>query len=474
MPLKRFAPCSFFLLVATALECVVVCSGRLTGFTGEMPRLRGLSPGATFAMEEAFFTNTIPLLRPQLNEFLKHVAIPAQHTDKFDIDEIHFSKLGIGDAAISMVSPDQLLMSIQNVSAIVPDTNFVIKVGFATCNGRVRVSIDNTNASLPASVFRMSNGTLQWSIGENAIQWGPLNITHSLDGAACKAIETIVEVLLGNLDSIIRASLEKELPKRVGPIVEEKVNEIFTTLPLIFTSDPSIMAKRMELEMDVVPDPSENRTRTPLKPASLGLQVSDRNFESVVLPVAINNLLTYLCQMGKLNVTETLPAEYNSSLIEPMYPDTYKMCRDCPFAVSAHATVPPSVELRSDQTAILHLPNGFISLEMLSTTGIRVPVLDVAVNVTAGATHIGFTPKARLDFNLTKVDLKIDVVASNIGTIDVFQLNSDLLWLLNEVMVPLFNVQFEGIALPAVVSRPLLNITTENVTLGFDVKCCYQ
>ncbi|RNF27226.1 ESAG-like protein [Trypanosoma conorhini] len=447
------------------------------------PRASPRSPlhvaNITLAAEEAFFTNTIPLALPLVQRLVLNLTIPPQQTDKFDVAAIHFTEFGLGGASFAMRSPNQLALSLRDMNVTIPDTAFVIKAGLLTCDGEVRAFADVTGAELSVKVSRLSNGTLRLKTAANTIEWGNLQIKHKLVGSVCNGIEKLIEIILGDLDRAIGNALKKQLPDTVGTLVEEKANDFFDSLPVTFVEDPSISAERMMLAMNPIHESKAKLVSPsvllpffvlPLPPTSAAPVMPRRNLAAAFTELALNDLLTSLSRSGVFNQSRRLPSEYNSSLIEYIYPDAYKLCPDCPFVFSIDSTAPPSVLLQSGQAVTLHVPNGFVGLTMTSPSGDSIAVLDVLVNFTGGVTGVGFTAGAQLDLRLTEVDLAIEVVQTHIGPVDADALSDTLRWLLNEVLIPVFNVEFHGIPLPPNVVRPSINISTEGVVAGFDVE----
>ncbi|ORC93802.1 ESAG-like protein [Trypanosoma theileri] len=428
------------------------------------------SDNIILSLKKNFFTNTIPMIIPFVNIFLENLTIPPQQTDWVDINTIHFTQLKVGDASLDMSSPNNLFLSIEDINLVMPDIGFVLKTPLLTCDGKVRAVINITDAKVLLTTHRLVNGSLRLKVMETNISWKNIQTHHTLEGTGCSFMEKIIAALLGNLDDFIAKTMKKEVPEKVGPLVENKARDFLDSLPVLFTKDPDITFERIIFEMKLNPKTSDFNTQFPKRLYRNEPHHPQTDFGLLFSEITINNFVRYLRSIGKLNQTIALPSEYDSSLIESIYPEVYKYCPNCPFSVRFDAKIPPLVELNLNQSSIVHVTNGFVGLSMIPLSGDVIPVIEMLVNFTGGVKNLELTKDERLIFNLTNVNITLNVLKTNIHPINVTELYNKLSWFLNDVCIPLFNVKFTGITLPSQISKPVLNISSKTIFTGFDFK----
>ncbi|KAH9577427.1 hypothetical protein LSM04_005358 [Trypanosoma melophagium] len=468
--MSRLNVCVFFLLLLPSFNLIDVSLAWPNAFTPEILHSNELSDHIILSLKKAFFTNTIPTVIPIVNEFLENLTVPAQHTDWVDVDEIHFTRLKVENASLNMSSPNHFSVSIQNVSLVIPNTGFVVRAPLLTCDGKVSANVNISKANMVLDAHRLANESLRIKVMEITIDWKNIKTHHTLEGSACGLMEKLIEALLGNVDTLITKTMQKEVPAKAGPLVEDKAGNFFDSLPLLFTKDLDITLERMISEIKLNSKKQDNNnqlvkdlylTEPYLPQTDLGLIFSE---------ITINDFVRYLHSIGVLNQTISLLPEYNSSLIESIYPDVYKLCRNCSFSINVVSRIPPLVQLDSNQSSIVHVTNSFFGLDMISQSGTVIPVIETLVNFTGGVKDIAFTENERLIFYLTRVNITLEILKTNIHPIDGTELFEKLSWFLNDIFIPLFNVQFTGIMLPAQISKPMLNISSKIVFTGFNVK----
>ncbi|RNF08567.1 ESAG-like protein [Trypanosoma rangeli] len=421
--------------------------------------------------EEQFFTSAISLALPWLQKLALNITFPPQKTSKSSIDAIHIDGFSLGGASFTMTSPNQLNLLLQNLSITVRETPFSVNTLLSECEGMIWAFVDATNATLSVNVSRLSNGTLRLKTAAITIEWSTVEVGHIFFSPLCK--------LLGEgtfVTSIISKKVKKalnEMPYKMGTLIEEKANDFFDSFFVTLVEDPDITEDRAILAMNTIYNSKVQKVPSsvvdPIFYPSSTPVVPQRNLAAVFTGLALNDLLIWLSRGGWLNRSIQLPSEYNSSLVEQVYPDVYKLCSDCPFVFSIHPTVPPSVFLQSGQTVILQVLNGFLGLAMTSPSGDSIAVLDTLVNLTGGVTGVGITSEAYLHLSLTEVDLAIEVVQTRIAPLDATVLSQALRRMLNEFLIPMLNAKFRRISLPSYIMRPVANISTEFITVGFDV-----
>ncbi|ESL10608.1 hypothetical protein TRSC58_01656 [Trypanosoma rangeli SC58] len=423
--------------------------------------------------EEQFFASVISLALPWLRQLALNMTFPPQNTSVFSIDAIHIDDFGLGGASLTMTSPNQLTFSLRNVNITIRDTPFAVSIWPLNCEGKVWAFVDATDVMLSVNVSRLSNGTLRLKTAAITIEWNDMQFEHTFLTSMCNTFSKIVEAVVGDLDNIAEKLL-KALPNKMGALIEEKANDFFDSLFVTFVEDPSITEDWVVLAMNTIYNSKvEEVSSSVVDPTFFSSPVPvvpQRNLAAALTGLALNDLLIWLSWGGWLNRSIQLPSEYNSSLVEYVYPDAYKLCPDCPFVFSIFPTVPPSVFLQSGQAVILNVLNGFLGLAMTSPSGDSIAVLDMLVNLTGGVTGVGLTPDAYLHLSLTEVDLAIEAVQTHIAPFDATALSQALRRMLNKFLIPMLNVEFRRISLPSYIMRPVLDISTESITVGFDVR----
>ena len=421
----------------------------------------GLTADVTATIEESLFQKILAVVVPIINEYVAKLVIPGGEGHNWSFNPIHFTEFNIGSLAITFAAPDKLAISLDEISFSIPQTHFDVWVWIivkATCAGNFWASMTGTTIAIEFDAANVG-GKLQFSNPQSNVVWGNLSINHHLDGF-CNFLEKVLELFIGNLNNLIRNVIEKDLPAKIGPLVETKLNAVFEKIPLSFVGSPTITSSGITVTVDLIPQ-GKRDVRPALPGGRLGLPARDLSLD--IPAQSLDNLLVY--KQPSLNFNITL--KVNNSIIKDIFPAAYASCPSCPLAVEVKFLAAPTVVLVND-TIGLNVQNMILGVNFAAGAGKFIPFVDLTLNTTVNLQELGFVNGSDIYFQLQILSFVIGQYSSAIGPIDVSLLTT-LVNIVLGIVVPTFNKDFKGIPLPAVITNGVLAVNRNQLKVGFDV-----
>ncbi|CBH14912.1 expression site-associated gene (ESAG) protein,putative [Trypanosoma brucei gambiense DAL972] len=459
-----------FVAVVLAPYCVAA-SGQVHGIQyGEAPV--SSAPGSVkFAVDESVVTSAVPMVHRALRQLIGNITVPAQSVQCIKLEEMQVSNITIGNMSLKLKSPNKLLVSVWDMAASVPETKFhycLICCSFIPyIRGASNTYIHGANASFTLDLSVRNDGLLNVTVRNMMIELGEIDLRATIGGI--RLLDSVINMVIDIFKGSIKSELQRIVPGIINPVVQSKAEEIFRGFPIIYMKDPNITEQRAELLMGIFPDESSSRVVSQDEVLAVDQSLPYRSVSITSSYRAANNVLRLLNNWSMLNVSLLLPERYNSSLIEPMYPELFRLCRGCNFGVSAVLPSPPWLETVSGGAFIFNSRNGNFTLEMVSEDNVSFTVLNMVVNLTANVRHMSIDNNT-LDLKLSSMDVVTELGTSLIDGLNSTTLNTDIRRFLDEVGLPLFNADPHGFRLPFNISGLLLSVSNATITVGLDPK----
>ena len=140
----------------------------------------------------------------------------------------------------------------------------------------------------------------------------------------------------------------------------------------------------------------------------------------------------------------------NTTILRPLFPIIYRRCPGCPFSLDLWTTEEPQLVIKLDGKIGFKLVNLMAGINAVNTTNMDYSdhIFDIAINTTVLAYDI-YTNKIddRLFFHIDIPHFDFDVAVSSIGPVDLNSVSEFLSTVIRKVLVPVFNMNFQGIKL---------------------------
>lgn len=429
-----------------------------------------LTADVTLSVGESLFQKILALLVPEINKIVSEITIPGMQGKNFAFDAIHFTEFNIGSVAITFAAPDKLRISLNQISFAIPQTHFDLWVWIivkASCAGNFWASMTGTSIAIEFDIANVG-GKLQFSNPQSSVAWGTLSINHQFKDF-CNFLEKVLQVFIGNIDTLIRNVVEKILPSKIGPLVETKLNTVFGNFKVDFVGQPVVTAAGITLTLDLIPQGQLQQLRFAsgqlLLPAVVRREVGivDRDLVIVVPATSLDNLLQY--NLPKLSANITLKA--NNSIIKPIFPAAFALCPDCPFAIELKFLQAPYVTFVND-TLGLGVQNLILGVNFENAAKGIVPFVDVTLNVTINLQQLSIVNGSTIYFQLQVLGFSLGQYASAIGPIDV-SLVTTVVDIVLGLVIPTFNKDFKGLVLGDIITDGEIVVVNNKLKLGFDI-----
>nr|CAJ16335.1 expression site-associated gene (ESAG) protein, putative; expression site-associated gene 5 (ESAG5) protein, putative [Trypanosoma brucei brucei TREU927] len=459
-----------FAAVVLAPYCIAA-SGEVHGIQyGEAPV--SSAPGSMkFAVDESVVTSAVPMVHRVLRQLIENITVPAQSVQCIKLEEMQVSNITIGNMSVKLKSPNKLFVSVWEMAASVPETKFYYSPVcwwlFLCPSGTSATDIRGANASFTLDLSVRNDGLLNVTVRDMMIELGEIDLRATIGGI--RLLDSVINMVIDIFKGSIKNELQRLVPDMINPVVQSKAEEIFRGFPIIYMKDPNITEQRAELLMGIFSDESSSRVVSQHEVLAVDQSLPYRSVSIISSYRAANNVLRLLNNWSMLNVSLLLPERYNSSLIEPMYPELFRLCRGCNFGVSAVLPSPPWLETVSGGAFIFNSRNGNFTLEMVSEDNVSFTVLNMVVNLTANVRHM-YIDNNTLDLKLSSMDVVTGLGTSLIDGLNSTTLNTDIRRFLDEVDLPLFNADPHGFRLSFNISGLLLSVSNATITVGLDPK----
>jgi hypothetical protein len=430
----------------------------------------GLSADVTATIEESLFVKICNTVVPLINQYVQGLVIPGESQKHFSFDNVVIQQFDIQSISITFTNPSTVSLALSQISFAIPQTHFDVftKILFIklSCSGNFWASMSGTTISLSMAASE-SNGDLVFGDAQSSVSWGSLNINHDFPNFFCKIGQDIIQLFIGNINNLIKKTVENDIPAKIGPMVQAALDKALAKLPLDFVSQPQVTSDSISLTVDLLGHPAGvAKVMGPLRSARTRA-IAARDLELEIPQTALNNLLLFTQQQGGLNMNFT-DKKFNTSVIKTIFPAVYAQCPDCPFAIEINAIDAPFVTTTSDSIGIT-VTNGILGLNLAAADGSILPFVDLWVNASLSVNDVSITTANAVYFQLALGAFSLGIRASSIGPFDISLISSVAAFALQDVVIPQFNQRFKGIPLPGIASEAEVAISNSAVYVAFNV-----
>ena len=476
---------------------------------------------ATAHIGSTLFNKLGALISGAINTYGKSVVIPGESTSHFSFSDIHFSEFNVGSIDFAFTAPNQIRFSINDLNIVIPSTEFHVyaKVVFVkvSCHGYFNGEVTGTSLAVDLTLATdAATQKLTVTGATSTVNFGVLSIHHTMSDFLCKVGQSIIQLFLGNIDSLITKFIKEKLPADVGPIIQKVLNNEFVKLPLKVIGAPTINTEGISVLIDVMhfPDTSYAQKQqeakavaarsnlfriakpakgslvqrlssmddTPmLPPTTIAVGDSSRDINVIVTETNVNNMLLIEQLKGKINV-DILAKSTTTSIFKSIIPAAYNRCPDCRlyFTITA-PTVPPTVNLHDNNVLSFAVDKLILSISAVNSSNpvdppvasTIVPLFDLALNGTVQLLNLRSTgtDNTTIMFQLGVPVFALFVDSSSVGPIPLIPTVSTLLrGLIENILIPLFNDKFTGIPFPPSLVQDVLALVSEDqVNVGLNL-----
>ena len=447
-------------------------------------------PTATILIHETFFHKLTESLLPVINTAARNLVIPGQTEKHFSFADIKLSEFDLGNLTITFASPNKIMLGLRGLSLQVPQTHFDVytRIIFKiSCGGYFDVSLSGTNIDIEVDVNEQ-NGRLQIVAVTPTVTFGSLNVYHRFHSGLCRVGQDIIQLLLGNIDNLIRKLVEKDIAPLLGKAVEGALTKMAAKLPVDLAQPPAASPAGLEIVLDLlkpsaVPPAAVAFRRRPVPLAALlsatatALRlpaplttVPNRDIEIWTSQASVNGLLAHAEAAGTLDINKVLPPSVNTTLLRSILPLAYAACPGCPLEIEIDFQTAPAVAFQGNVS--ITVQQAIFGVNAQAPNRTVVPLLDLLLNLTAGVGNwrIGGNESNTIHFDLSVQTFTLGLYRSNVGNVDVALISGIVGFLLKNVLVPDFNAHFPGITIPGGAVRDIaVNTTGGQAGFGLDV-----
>jgi hypothetical protein len=472
---------------------------------------------ATAHIGSTLFNKIGSLVSNVVNTYGKSVVIPGQSTSHFSFSDIHFSQFDVGSVDFVFTAPNKIRFSIKNLNIVVPDTLFHVyaKVVFVkvSCHGYVKASI--TGTSLEVDLTLATNTATKKLVVTGAtstVSFGHLSISHKMSNVLCKVGQSIIQLVIGNIDKLITKTIKESVPAAVGPIIQQLLNNQFAKLPLHIVSQPKITSAGIDITAVLIQYPKSSAlllesgvdsietskaaaarsnlfriakpakgtlmqmlspldTTVMLPPTIVAAGDTNRDINLLVSESNVNKALQIYSLEGKLGL-HTVSKSKTTSIFKDMIPAAYARCPNCNLAFDATTPEsPPTVDFKNTNITVAGR-NVHIDISAMNGTQ-KLPLFGLSLNGTVQVVnvHTTGTSGSTLMFNLGVPVFEIKLRTSPVGPIPLVPAVDSLLrGLIKDVIVPAFNALFPGFEFPpTLIQQVLAQVTEHQVNVGMNI-----
>jgi hypothetical protein len=421
----------------------------------------GLDADVTAQIGESLFQKICNLAVPEIVEIGRSITIPGMKFKNFDFNSFKLSEFNIDDIAIGFAAPNQLKVSLTGLSLAVPSTHFdvwtwvIFKI---SCGGSFTVSLTSTSMEVTLGMTNV-NGKLQFaSDGEAQFQWGNIHVGVDFPNFFCKVGQDIIQLFIGSISNLVKAVLEKDLPPKVGPMLATSLTNAFAKIPLTVVGPPALTSSYIQLTVDLIPSSGSVLLHHRARVRRIGAALPSRDIDVEIPAVALDNLMLWVQEGGKLNFNKSFP-QFNTTLIESLFPAVYHACPGCPFNIGITALEAPTVAF-ADQSLVMTVNRLATDLSVQFPNGTEMPFVWLHLNMTVAVDGLMLINNTQVvTFTLSSMSVTVSVQNSAVGPIDPSVLDGLIKLLINSFLIPDFNKNFKGIALPPGLQQNVLQVS---------------
>lgn len=430
-------------------------------------------------LEETLFVKVLSAVLPKIVAYARDITIPGKATEHFSFASFKFSSFNIGGISITFAAPNIVRMSINGLTFAVPQTHFDVYTMIlfikATCAGEFWVSLAPSTITVDLHIATDAQGKLVFTSGTSSVTFGALNIDHKFSAFLCKVGEDIIQLFVGNIDTLLRNLVEKDLPALIAPLAEKALDGVFAKLPLVVVGNPVVNAQGITLTIDLIASMAAQQARNSVRrpPLPLHHRVGDlaRDLVLTIPSAAIDNVLIY--EDGKNHLAANIsvpPNDFNTTSLAQLIPEVAKICAGCPVDIDIDVLVPPTVAFAND-SATVNVNSLHIRLAAVNTAKVQLPLFSLNANLSL--TVLNLTVRGAsgnvIWFQLSVNDFSFAIDKSEVGPININWLSPIVEYLLKLILIPAFNQHFAGITLPTIVENVVLDVNPGTLILGINL-----
>ena len=466
------------------------------------------------------------LVSAVVNQYGKTVVIPGESTSHFSFSDIHFTTFDVGSIDFAFIAPNKVRFSVRNLNIIVPSTLFHVyaKVLFkkVSCHGHFDAAVTGTSFEVDLN-FATDTATKKLVVTSamTSVTFGRLRISHKLSNLLCKVGQSVIQLLIGNIDKLITKMVRETMPKAVGPMVQQLLNKELGLIPLVITSQPTINTNGISLTVELLKYPNvahvdgavsdaftveacssarpalspvfrvtappkgslmqmlSLQDKTPmLPPNKLTVGDNNRDINLIVTENNVNTALNILTLERKI-VLRTDAKSTTTSIFKVVIPAAYARCPDCHLYIESapSPSYPPRVDLQHSGNVSIVGTNIQIELFAVNSSapqGTKIPLFCLGLNGTVQVLNIHSTGEAdsTLKFELGFPVFQLKVSSSSVGPVPfVPAVGSVLRDLVQKIIVPSFNALFPGLVFPPeLIQNVLADVSGGVANVGLNIR----
>ena len=473
---------------------------------------------ATAHLGSTLFNKIGAVVDQAVNTYGKSAVIPGGSSKHFSYDAITFSTFDIGAIDFTFAAPNKVTFDIQNLNIVIPDTGFEVfdKILFIKvhCRGKFSAKVEGTSIKVTLTLDQL-NEKLHVSAASADVNFGVLTISHRMDHFLCRVANSIIQLLIGNINDLITKFIREKLPADIGPIVQQLLDKEFGKIPLTLWTAPVVNSAGIDIGAVLLKYPTSAAARpvperavaasrflrsskpakgsllqmlslqdkTPLLPISSSAVIgdsTDRDVNLIVTAPNVNKALDIYNKEGKLGLN--VLAKQNTSVFKTLLPDAYQRCPNCRlyFQVSMPQSS-PTVNLRQNGNITVAGDKIHIAVKAINSNdptdppapSTQVDLFTLEINGTIEVINIRPTGTydCTLLFEVGVPVFTLWVDTSSVGPMPLVpDLSALLRFLIQDVVVPDFNKQFKGLVFPfALIRNVLAQVSQDQVNVGLNL-----
>ena len=208
----------------------------------------------------------LPKIITQVNGMILPALSGVAKGITYETAPIHIDHFNIGSSDITLVENHGVLLSLRNMSLVIPSTAFNLSkkiiIVTARCHGTMsgNLSDEKTSVQLLLNVSALSTGAPQ-ILSNTTWNWGEVNVEETMDGTVCHWIQDLASWFVGNINHFIAKEIQKYLPETMDSMIRDEGNQILSELMLTknidtyasvnfyLTNSPITFAKELDINL---------------------------------------------------------------------------------------------------------------------------------------------------------------------------------------------------------------------------------
>jgi len=430
--------------------------------------------GLVILVKPSLLDELLQKFLPDLRRIFSSNSIPSGYEDGVSYNRIDLNGGFVGSAHVSLLNGARAQLDVNEIQTDVSNTNFRVSKYGINCAGHFWGHVRSTNAT---AIARFSTRPIISEVLTN-IRWGYFDVSHHLDDPFCRAVEVIVEAIIGDINKLIVSKLKKHMPSIIDKAFRELVNKLASrigtelSLPHDVLFDYGIVnisSTSAEGRVEVV---GQFRDALSPKPSRFEPHRISDNFEVHTANVRfsefpINSASEVYTEKGLLRFQQAIPKEILS-------PTLIIQCgSQCEAKIDFWVSTPPYAIFRGapNYSTIIYDTDSFVNISFVNETATG-PICLVNLRAELHATFYiePVQEVIQVKMNVAHIDFTID--KSWVGFLDTIVLDGALMFVAND-FCQLFNHLFPGIPLPTTIAENIkMEVVKEQelhtIDLGFE------